>query len=567
MKYLITSALPYANGPIHFGHIAGVYLPADIFTRHQKLSGKRAIHISGSDEHGVAIMQNAQKAKKSYQEYVNEWSKEHQNLFAKYDIKFDFFGQTSAKYHETETIKWFKDLSDKGLIEKRNEQQLQCQDCHNMLPDRFVEGECYSCHYPEARGDECPSCGTWIDPLKLINPVCKFCGSKNVKPVDSFQWYLMLSKMHNEFKAWFETKKNVWRKNVVPFVESLTKENLVDRAITRDLDWGIDVPLPDAKGKKIYVWFDAPIGYVSNTAEYLKQTGSKEDHIKDWWGSDDVKIVNFIGKDNIIFHSIIFPMMSMGTGFVKPVTDLPANQYVNLEGKKFSKSKGWYVDAEDAINQFGSDALRFYLTSLIPETSDSSFTWKGFELKINSELANNIGNFINRAMKFSAKNWAEGMKAEKFDAFFKDHVKDVEVFVKEYHELLNSYQIKKGQEHLMALGSKVNQFITERAPWTEFKTDQEKAAETIAISTVYVLVIGTFFAPYLPNLSSSILSYFGLNSESEVVKKIYQGDMGALKDFFSKDFKLQVEPQGLVPKIDPKVIEELDEKLKAIDTN
>jgi methionyl-tRNA synthetase len=562
MKYLITSALPYANGPIHFGHIAGVYLPADIFTRHKKLQGVKAIHICGSDEHGVAIMQNAQKAKKSYQEYVNEWHKTHKELFEKYDIKFDFFGQTSASYHKEETLKWFNDLLGKGLIEKKAEQQLQCQSCNNMLPDRFVEGECYVCHYPEARGDECPECGTWIDPLKLLKPVCKFCGSKDVKAVESFQWYLMLSKVYPEWQKWFESRKPLWRKNVVPFVESLTKENLVDRAITRDLDWGIDVPLEEAKGKKIYVWFDAPIGYVSNTAQYLKESGSKEDHIKDWWGTKDVNIVNFIGKDNIIFHSIIFPVMCLGTGFVNPVTDLPANQYVNLEGKQFSKSKGWYVDADEAITQFGSDALRFYLTSLIPETSDSSFTWKGMELKINSELANNIGNFINRAMKFSASKFPEGIAVDKFEPFFKDHVKEVETFIKEYHELLDSYQIKRGQEHLMSLGSKVNQFITERAPWTEFKTDPEKAKETIAISTAYVLVIGTFFAPYLPQLSKAILSYFGLTSESDVVKKIYQGDLKALKDFFSTDFKLQVDPQGLVPKLDTKVIEELDKKLK-----
>jgi methionyl-tRNA synthetase len=560
MKYLITSALPYANGPIHFGHIAGVYLPADIFTRHKKLQGVRAMHISGSDEHGVAIMQNAQKAGKSYQEYVNEWHRTHRELFDRYDIKFDFFGQTSAPYHKEETLKWFNDLLAKGLIEKKAEQQLQCQSCKNMLPDRFVEGECYVCHYPEARGDECPDCGTWIDPLKLLKPVCKFCGSRDVKAVDSFQWYLMLSKMHGRFQEWFETRKPVWRKNVVPFVESLTRDNLVDRAITRDLDWGIDVPLPEAAGKKIYVWFDAPIGYVSNTKEFLK--GSGEDCVKDWWGADDVTVVNFIGKDNIIFHAIIFPVMCLGTGFVKPVTQLPANQYVNLEGKQFSKSKGWYVDADEAIAKFGSDALRFYLTSLIPETADSSFTWKGLELKINSELANNIGNFINRAMKFSASKFPEGVPAAKFDAFFLDHAPAVAAFVKEYHELLDSYQIKRGQEHLLGLGSKVNQFITERAPWTEFKTDPDKALETIAVSTAYVLVIGTFFAPYLPQLSGSILSYFGLSAESDLVKKVYQGDLAALRAFFANGFKLKVEPQGLVPKIDPKLIEELDAKLK-----
>lgn len=567
MKYLITSALPYANGPIHFGHIAGVYLPADIFTRHKKLKGERAIHICGSDEHGVAIMQNAQKAKKSYQEYVNEWHKEHKELFDRYDIKFDFFGQTSAPYHKEETLVWFNDLLGKGLIERKEEKQLQCQDCKNMLPDRFVEGECYVCGYAEARGDECPECGTWIDPLKLKNPVCKFCNSKNVKSVDSYQWYLMLSKMHEEHRKWFETRKPFWRKTVTPFVESLTKDNLVDRAITRDLDWGIDVPLPEAKGKKIYVWFDAPIGYVSNTKEYLRSIGSKEDHIKDWWGNNDTKIINFIGKDNIIFHSIIFPVMCLGTGFVNPVSDLPANQYVNLEGKQFSKSKGWYVDAVEAIDTFGSDAMRFYLTSLIPETSDSSFTWKSMELKINSELANNIGNFINRAMKFAHKNWPEGISSQTFNAFYIDHQKGVEEWIREYHELLDSYQIKKGQEHLMSLGSKVNLFITEKAPWTQFKTDPDAAKETIAVSAAYVLVLGAFFAPYLPQLSKSILSYFGLDAESEVVNKIYQGDLSALKNFFSKDFKLAVEPAGLVPKIDSKLIDELNEKLQAKKTN
>jgi methionyl-tRNA synthetase len=561
MKYLITSALPYANGPIHFGHIAGVYLPADIFTRHKKMKGVKAIHISGSDEHGVAIMQNAQKAKKSYQEYVNEWHATHRDVLSKYDIKFDFFGQTSAPYHKEETLKWFNDLLGKGLIEKKAEKQLQCQDCKNMLPDRFVEGECYVCHYPEARGDECPECGTWIDPLKLLKPVCKFCGSSNVLAVDNFQWYLMLSKMHDKFQPWFESKKDGWRKTVSTFVESLTKDNLVDRAITRDLDWGIDVPVANAQGKKIYVWFDAPIGYVSNTKEFLK--GSGEDYLKDWWANKDTTIVNFIGKDNIIFHAIIFPVMSMGTGFVNPVTDLPANQYVNLEGKQFSKSKGWYVDADEAIQQFGSDALRFYLTSLIPETADSSFTWKSFELKINSELANNIGNFINRAMKFAASKWPEGIEASKFTPFFDSHQKEVETWIKEYHELLDSYQIKKGQEHLMALGSKVNLFITEQAPWTQFKTDPEKAKETIAVSAAYVIVLGAFFAPYLPNLSASILSYFGLTAESDVVKKIYGGDLSVMKNLFANGFKLAVDPQGLVPKIDPKVIEELDLKLKA----
>src|SRR5690606_6949172 len=392
-KYLITSALPYANGPLHFGHIAGVYLPADIYTRHKKLQGVKAIHISGSDEHGVAIMQNAQKAKVPYKQYVDSWHKSHKNLFDKYDIKFDFFGQTSADYHAEETVKWFHELNGKGFIEKKAEDQLQCQDCHNYLPDRYVEGTCYVCGYDKARGDECPNCGEWINAVKLIKPVCKFCNSTNIEVKSVDQWYLMLSKYHNEFRKWFVPKLKDWRKTVSSSVDSLSKDEMVDRAITRDLDWGIDVPLPEAKGKKLYVWFDAPIGYVSNTKKYLEEIKSSEDYIKDWWKHPETELTNFIGKDNIIFHAIIFPTMSMASGMADAVDALPANQYVNLEGKQFSKSLGWYIDSDEAIEEFGSDALRYYLITLIPETNDSSFTWSGFEAKVNNELANNIGNF------------------------------------------------------------------------------------------------------------------------------------------------------------------------------
>ena len=276
MKHLVTSALPYANGHLHFGHLAGVYIPADIYTRHRKLQGLKAIHISGSDEHGVAIMQNAQKAKKSYKEYVDKWHRDHKALFDKYGVEFDYFGQTSADYHETEVLEWFKVLHEKGFIDKKAEDQLQCQDCHNYLPDRFVEGTCYVCGYEEARGDECPKCGEWIDAVKLKDPVCKFCGSKNIEVKSVDQWYLMLSKYHKEFRAWLEGHSKDWRKTVYSFVDSLSKDEMVNRAITRDLDWGIDVPLSEAAGKKLYVWFDAPIGYVSNTKEYCKESGEEK---------------------------------------------------------------------------------------------------------------------------------------------------------------------------------------------------------------------------------------------------------------------------------------------------
>jgi methionyl-tRNA synthetase len=561
MKHLVTSALPYANGPLHFGHLAGVYIPADIYTRHRKLQGQKAIHICGSDEHGVAIMQNAQKAKKSYKEYVDGWHTEHKKLFDKYNIKFDFFGQTSAKYHEEETIDWFKKINEKGLIEKKAEEQLQCQDCHNYLPDRFVEGTCYVCGYAEARGDECPNCGEWINAVKLINPICKFCNSKNIEVKNVDQWYLMLSKYHAEFREWFTSKKDEWRKTVYSFVDSLSKDEMVDRAITRDLDWGIDVPLAEAKGKKLYVWFDAPIGYVSNTKEYCKSSG--EDYLKDWWHNKDVKITNFIGKDNIIFHAIIFPVMSMACGKVNPVDLLPANQYVNLEGKQFSKSKGWYVDADEAITEFGSDNLRYYLTTLIPESNDSSFTWSGFEAKINNELANNIGNFINRGLIFLHKNWPEGIEPHHFESFFKtEEMEKIRVFSKEYHEFMNEIHVKRGLESIMALGQIANTFFSDSAPWAQIKEDVEKAAQTIAHSAIFSFVLGVYLKPFLPDLAANILGYFPEVTE-EVISHTYQGDFKALKAYFGTKKALVKKPEGLVKKVEAARIKELDEALKA----
>lgn len=563
MRYLVTSALPYANGPIHFGHIAGVYLPADIFTRHKKIQGHEIIHISGSDEHGVAIMQNAQKAKISYQEYVNQWHKTHKDLFDKYEIQFEYFGQTSAEYHKEETLLWFDELYKKGFIEKKAEDQLQCQSCTNYLPDRFVEGTCYVCGYEEARGDECPHCGEWIDAVKLKAPVCKFCGSKDIEVKSVDQWYLMLTKFKDEFRDWFGSKKEGWRKTVSSPIEALTKDEMVDRAITRDLDWGIDVPLAEAKGKKFYVWFDAPIGYVSNTKEYCKTSG--EDYLKDWWQNDDTQIVNFIGKDNIIFHGIIFPMMSLASGRANAVTHLPANQYVNLEGKQFSKSKGWYVDAEKAIAEFGSDALRYALTTLIPENNDSSFTWEGFEAKINNELANNIGNFINRGMTFFFKNWKEeGIDADKFQSFFGTTAfGELQTRVKEINATLDRIEVRKGLEQVMSLGQVANTYFSDHEPWAVIKTDKDKCAEIIAHSAIYALTLGCLFKTYLPELSSKILAYFPEVSD-ELIRDIYTGEFKIAKEYFGKNIVLTQKPKGLVQKIEADRVKALNEELHSL---
>lgn len=564
-KYLITSALPYANGPLHFGHLAGAYLPADIYTRHLKLKGETAIHISGSDEHGVAIMLNAQKAKSPYKEYVDGWHKDHKEIFSRYEIEFDFFGQTSEPYHAVETVKWFKVLHEKGYIEPKDNQQLQCNSCHNHLPDRFVEGVCYHCGYDKARGDECPNCGNLIDSVKLKNPVCQICKSTDIKEVTVTQQYLMLSKYHKEYRKWFENPRlrETWRNTVYPYVDSMTKESLHERAITRDVDWGIDLPLPNSAGKKLYVWFDAPIGYVSNTKELCKARPELGDYLKDWWKNDDTKIIHFIGKDNIIFHTIIFPVMGMSSGIINPPTDVPANQYVNLNGKQFSKSQGHYVDSREAIDDFGATALRYYLINLIPESMDSSFTWDGMVAKVNNELANNIGNLVSRCLKFIEKNY-QGELAAKYFASFLDSAqgKKCAADLKEHQNILDHIQIRKSIEHLMKIGFDANTYFTERAPWAQFKTDTEAAAETLAYASAYILILGVAFAPYLPGMSEKLLSHFPALTSAQK-SHIYGGDLIVLNDYFKNGLKLQKPVEMLVPKLDEKKLAELQKALEA----
>ncbi len=567
-KYLITSALPYANGPIHFGHLVGAYLSADVYNRHRRLQGHKCLFICGSDEHGVAIMLNAKKAGVDYQEYVNGWHKEHGEVFKKYGVDFDFFGQTSADYHAEETIRWFKNLHEKGLIGTQDSQQLYCNDCNNHLPDRFVEGICYVCDYQHARGDECPQCGEFIEPAKLKEPVCKICGSQNIKEVSVTQYYLLLSKFHKEFREWFEAKKDSWRKTVWPYVDSLTKEGLHDRAITRDLDWGIDVPLPNTEGKKLYVWFDAPIGYVSNTKKYLEDTNSSEHYLKDWWQNEDVELSHFIGKDNIIFHTIIFPSMSMASGFAKAADNVPANQFLNLEGEQFSKSRGHYVDAIEAIDEFGQDALRYYLLSILPETTDSSFSWEQFQAKVNNELANNIGNFLNRCLKFTQKNWKEGLPAEAFKGFSTSEMAaDISEALKEINLHLDQQNFRKSIERVMALGNKANNYFSDQAPWALIKEDKDKAAQVLAYSSAYALCLGVAFRPFLPQLSGKILEHFEKITSDEWLARLYLGEVAVLDQIFEKGHTLENEVKALVPKIQDETIKAKKEELQKLETN
>lgn len=556
-KYLVTAALPYANGPLHFGHLAGVYVPADIYVRHRRLQGHRVRFICGADEHGVAIMLSAEKAKVPYQAWVDKWHAAHDTLFKSLDIQFDIFGRTSAPYHEAETLEWFRTLHEKGLITPQTERQLYSIDDAKFLPDRFVEGTCYKCGYTQARGDECPNCGEWIDPIKLINPVSKISGSRNIEVRETQNYFLQLTRLENQYREEF-SKHPHWRKLVRGFVQGLLDQGLVDRCITRDLDWGIRVPLAEAGSKRIYVWFDAPIGYLSNLKELLRLEGSQEDYRRDWFQNPDVEISHFIGKDNIIFHALIFPMMALGTGFMKVVDEVPANEFLNLEGKQFSKSAGWYVDAEAAIADFGADPIRFYLTSVIPETGDTNFSWDGF-LSSYDEFRNKVGNFAHRSLSFVAKNFPQGLDGKAFSSpAAQDAWKKVELQLTKIREHLDQFTFVKGQTEVLMLGQMANEFFQSSAPWKAFKTSPEEAANSLAAAMLYIAGLASALQPLAPavaeRLMSNFLHSFGGDHEQTklVFSALYRGNANELlKGLSARGFRLEAPPSVLLPIIEP----------------
>ncbi|MBN20413.1 MAG: methionine--tRNA ligase [Bdellovibrionaceae bacterium] len=555
-KHLVTSALPYANDPLHFGHLAGVYLPADVYVRHLKKQGHDVLHICGSDEHGVAIMLGAEKEGKDYQTYVNEWHEDHRSLFEGYGIEFEVFGQTSSKNHEEEVLKWFHALYEGGYIEKKSEPQLYCISDQMFLPDRYVEGTCYECGYEKARGDECPECGTWIEATRLIRPRSTVSGSSDIEIREASHYYLMLSKFESEYRSWYAEKKGQWRKLVSGFVGGLLENGMVDRAISRDLKWGIPVPLPEAEGKRLYVWFDAPIGYVSNTKEYLEKNRPQEDYLKDWWLNPEVEISHFLGKDNIIFHALIWPCMCMGSRRALHAKQVYAQEFLNLEGRQFSKSAGWTIDAKKALEDFGEDNLRFALLQMIPETGDTNFTFDGLA-QSNAEFGNKVGNFVHRVLSFMNKKWPDGLSSQAFASIGNDpHLQVIEDGIKKIQTELNQSQLSKAIVELMNFGQTANEFFHAAEPWKVIKEDEAQAERLIALSVIHIAAIGIVLEPFVPHLSNRLMQsfehYFSKTTEAEV----YQGNFESLMKAFEKGFKLSAPPEVLMPRIDSDLIEQ-----------
>ena len=507
-KYLITSALPYANGPIHFGHIAGAYLPADIFNRFLRQNGEDVIYICGTDEYGVAITINAEKAGIPYKEYVDKHHATIKAFFDKLNIRFDHFSRTTIEEHKPISQEFFLTLHKKGFIQAAVEPQFYCAKCARFLADRYVSGSCPKCGADNVRGDECTKCGEWLDPSKIVNPSCKVCGSKpEVK--DTTQYFMDLKAFAPQLKAWLETKTD-WKPNVKNKALSLIEEGLVKRSITRDISWGVPVPLDEAKGKVLYVWFEAPIGYISATMEWARRNG-KPEAWKDWWFDKETKLVHFIGKDNIIFHTIIWPAMLMGQDkpYILP-DNVPGNEFYNLEGRQFSKSDGWYIDTDDFFTKYGVDALRYAIASNSPETSDSQFTWEDFAAR-NNEIADTLGNLVNRCFSFMKKNFegkipaAGELKPEDkalLDSF-------APVFA-EVGKSYRSYRVRQALTQTMALAITANKYVNDTAPWTLRKTDIVRCGTVLNVASRAIIDLAILLYPVIPDTALKILEKAGL---------------------------------------------------------
>ena len=511
-RTLVTSALLYANGPLHFGHISGAYLPADIYTRALRMLGEDVLSVSGSDDHGVAITISAERAGEDYASYVKRWHDDMARTFEALDIRYDALSGTSTCPQHPETSReFFTRLLANGYLIERDSKQLYCEHDSMFLADRYVTGTCYECGFDEARGDECPSCGTWIDPLRFVDPVCKVCGNPPVERTTT-HWYLDLPKLRDEHVGeWIRGHK--WKPNVKSFIANLL-DDVPERAITRDMSWGISLPKEAGEkgdGKVLYVWFDAPIGYVSFLKEFFEERGTP-DAWREWWQAEDTRLVHFIGKDNIPFHCLVFPSMLHGTkdGYVLPA-EVPANEFYNLAGGKFSTSGGNAFDIKTFVETYGVDTTRFYLASSMPETADSEFSIEQFVQTVNTALAGTIGNLASRVLKFTVKNY--GSEVPTLHA---QHVSELDALILEDcgsiedpAEHLQAFRFRRAAEAIVKNASVANVFVDRMAPWTLRKEDPEKAESSLATLCQWLAWIARWMVPIMPTKAQELWQMLG----------------------------------------------------------
>ena len=510
-RYTITAALPYANGPIHIGHLAGAYIPADIYSRYLRLMEKDIVFICGSDEHGAAISIRAKKEGVSPQKIIDKYHFMIKKSFLDFGISFDNYSRTSSKIHHQTASNFFIDLYDKNIfIEKETEQLYDAKE-NQFLADRYVEGECPKCNFKEAYGDQCENCGSTLNATDLINPKSKLSGNKpSLKKTK--HWFLPLNNFENFLKKWFlKEKKSDWKTNVYGQVKSWISEGLKPRAITRDIDWGIPVPIKDAIGKVLYVWFDAPIGYISSTIEWAEK--EKVDW-KPYWQDPNTELVHFIGKDNIVFHCVIFPsILKASEKYILP-SNVPANEFLNLEGEKFSTSKNWAIWLDDYMKDFPEmeDTLRYVLTANAPENKDNDFTWKDFQAKNNNELVAIFGNFINRVAVLTEKYY-DGLSPQISD-FSKEEqnlLDEVYSYPKKIGKSLEKFKFREAVNKMIDLARIGNKYLADQEPWKIIKTPNAEKVKTIMNISIQICGILTLVCePFLPNTSNKLKEQFNI---------------------------------------------------------
>ncbi len=493
-RTLVTAALPYANGPVHIGHLAGVYVPADIYTRYLRLKGEDVVFVGGSDEHGVPITIKAKKEGVTPQDIVDRYHKIIKDSFKGLGISFDIYSRTTSKIHEQTASDFFRKLYDKGEFVEKTTKQLYDEEAHQFLADRYVIGTCPHCGFDHAYGDQCEACGTSLNATDLINPKSAITGNVPVLR-ETKHWYMPLDKWEPALRKWILEDHKEWKPNVYGQCKSWLDEHLQPRAVTRDLDWGIPVPVKGAEGKVLYVWFDAPIGYISNTKELLPDTWEK------YWKSKDTRIIHFIGKDNIVFHCLIFPAMLMAEGSYQLPENVPANEFLNLEGDKISTSRNWAIWLNEYLEEFPGkqDVLRYVLTANAPETKDNDFTWRDFQARNNNELVAILGNFVNRALvlthKFFGGKVPEAGELTEADKAVIAEFKDVK---EKLGNDIEHFHFREALKEAMNLARIGNKYLADTEPWKLAKTDMARVATIMNLALQITANLAIAFEPFLP---------------------------------------------------------------------
>jgi len=518
-RYTVTSALPYANGPLHIGHIAGAYLPADIYVRYLRGKGHDVAFVCGSDEHGAAITLRAKKDGVSPQEIVDKYHDINKKAFADFGIDFSIYHRTSDKLHHETAQEFFKTLEDKNVFTKKTAEQFYDEENNQFLADRYISGECPKCNAAGAYGDQCEKCGSALSPEELINPKSTLSGNTPIKKETS-HWYLPMQNHEQWLKPWIEDgmlngenhhNAKAWRSQVIGQCKSWIDGGLQARAMTRDLDWGVKVPVKDADGKVLYVWLDAPIGYISATKQWAADNGKKWE---DYWKNDETELVHFIGKDNIVFHCIIFPIiLKAHQGYILP-TNVPANAFLNLEGKKLSTSRNWAIWLHEYLEDFKGqeDALRYTLCATAPESKDTDFTWADFQARNNNELVAIFGNFINRVVVLTNKYWDGRVPAQnELDEYDKKVLAKLADFPNKIGDSIEKYRFREALGELMNLARLGNKYLADTEPWKLKKTDEQRTETIMNISMQIAASLAILSEPFMPFSSDKLKDILALN--------------------------------------------------------